>query len=279
MGLRNLELDVFHDPEGGYYSNPAGLDIVRASGNTSLPFDEEEKLKVPGLKVFHVQEIDFRSNQLLFKEALVELKNWSDKNADHTPIIITINAKDVEIPSTRKPLAFDASALKNIDDEIRSIVPKEKLITPDLVRGNKATLEEAVLKSGWPKLAAVKGKFLFVLDEGDTKLDLYLEKFPDLKGAVLFVNKEEGNPEAAFRIVNDPITDFDKIQSLVKLGYMVRTRADADTKEARTDDYSRFERAKASGAQVITTDYYMPSRLFESDFQVIFEDGSYERIK
>jgi len=279
LGLRNLELDVFHDPKGGYYSNPAGLDIVRASGNTSLSFDEEENLKVPGLKVFHVQEIDFRSHQLLFRDALVELKNWSDKNADHFPIIITINAKDGEIPNTRKPLLFDAVALKNLDDEIRSILPKEKLITPDLIRGNKATLEEAVLKNGWPKIANIKGKFLFVLDEGDTKLDLYLENFPNLKGAVLFVNKEEGNPEAAFRIINDPITDFDKIQSLVKLGYMVRTRADADTKEARTNDYSRFERTKASGAQVITTDYYMPSRLFESDFQVIFEDGSYERVK
>lgn len=67
LGLRSLELDVFHDPEGGYYSNPVGLDIVKASGNTPLPFDEKEKLKVPGLKVFHVQEIDFRSNQLLFR--------------------------------------------------------------------------------------------------------------------------------------------------------------------------------------------------------------------
>ena len=28
LGLRGLELDVFHDPEGGFYSNPAGLDIA-----------------------------------------------------------------------------------------------------------------------------------------------------------------------------------------------------------------------------------------------------------
>lgn len=117
------------------------------------------------------------------------------------------------------------------------------------------------------------------MDEDDTNQDLYFEKFPDLKGAVLFINKEEGKPEAAFRIFNDPISNCDEIQSLVKLGYMVRTRADTDTKEARTNDYSRFEKAKASGAQVITTDYYIPSCLFESGFKVIFEDGSYERVK
>ena len=279
LGLRNLELDVFQDPEGGYHSNPTGLDIVEGSGGIPLPFDEEEKLKVPGLKVFHVQEIDFRSNQLLFKDALAELKNWSDNNPNHTPIILTINTKDGEIPNTRKPLVFDAEALKNLDNEIRSILPKQKLITPDMVRRNQTTLEKAVLTGGWTKLNEVKGRFLFVLDEGKAKLDLYLGKFPSLNGAALFINKKEGSPEAAFRIVNDPIADFDKIQSLVKLGYMVRTRADADTKEARANDYNRFEKAQASGAQVITTDYYIPSKLFKSDFKVIFENGSYERIK
>lgn len=279
LGLRNLELDVYHDPKGGYYSNPAGLDIVRASGDNPLPFDRAEKLKVPGLKVFHVQEVDFRSNQLLFKDALTELKKWSDNNPGHTPVIITINTKDGEIPNTRKPLAFDGEALQTIDVEIRSIFPEEQLITPDFVRGNRDTLEEAVLKDGWPELTAVKGRFLFVLDQGGEKLKVYLREFPALKGAVMFVNQAEGNPEAAFRVVNDPIADFDKIRELVALGYMVRTRADADTKEARTNDYSKFEKAKKSGAQVITTDYYVPSKLFKSDYKVIFEDGTYERIK
>ena len=49
-------------------------------------------------------------------------------------------------------------------------------------------------------------------------------------------------------------------------------------KEARMSDYSRFEKAKASGAQVITTDYYIPSELFPSDFKVSFDDGAYERV-
>jgi hypothetical protein len=56
---------------------------------------------------------------------------------------------------------------------------------------------------------------------------------------------------------------------------MVRTRADADTKEARNNDYNRFEKAKASGAQIITTDYYLPSKLFKSDYKISYEDGSY----
>ncbi|MEA1784772.1 phosphatidylinositol-specific phospholipase C1-like protein [Arenibacter sp. GZD96] len=279
LGLRSLELDVFHDPEGGYYTNPKGLEIVQSLGKEPKPFDAAQKLQTPGLKVFHVQEIDFRSHQLVFTDALRELKKWSEENQGHTPIIVTLNAKDAEIPLTRTPLPFTADALQQIDHEIRSVFSEEQLITPDKVRGSFETLEMAVLTNGWPLWNEVKNRFLFVLDEGEAKTERYLQKYPHLKGAVLFVNKEEGNPEAAFRIINDPIKNFDKIKNLVHLGYMVRTRADADTKEARTNDYTRFHRAMASGAQVITTDYYIPSRLFRSSFQVIFPDGTYERVK
>jgi hypothetical protein len=279
LGLRALELDVFNDPNGGYYNNPKGLDIVRASGNTPLPFDKEEKLKVPGLKVFHIQEIDFRSHQLLFKDALRELIKWSESNDGHTPIIITINTKDAEVPLTRKPFPFTAEALQNIDKEIQQVFEKKSLITPDMVRGNFKTLEQAILTNGWPLLHDVKNRFLFVLDEGDEKTNEYISSFPNLKGAVLFVNKEEGNPVAAFRIINDPIKNLEKIKSLVALGYMVRTRADADTKEARTNDYTKFENAKASGAQVITTDYYKPSTFFDSKYKISFENDVFERIR
>jgi hypothetical protein len=277
LGLRGLELDVFYDPKGGYYTNPQGLEVVRSLGAEPQPFDVDQKLQLPGLKIFHVQEIDFRSHQLLFIDALMELKNWSEANEGHSPIIITINAKDGEIPNTRNPLPFTGEALQSIDTEIREVFDQESLITPDMVRGNFDTLEQAVLSDGWPLLNEVKNRFLFVLDEGDEKTNEYLSKFPNSKGAILFVNKEEGNPNAAFRIINDPINNLEKIKNLVALGYMVRTRADADTKEARENDYNRFEKAKASGAQVITTDYYLPSKLFKSDFQVIFENGDYER--
>lgn len=279
LGLRGLELDVYHDPEGGYYTNPKGLEIVKSLGAEAQPFDVEKKLQMPGLKVFHIQEIDFRSHQLVFKDALKELKKWSFANEGHTPIIITINAKDSEIPLTRTPLSFTAEALQNIDAEIREVFNEEQLITPDRVRGNFESLEQAVLTGGWPLLHEVKNRFLFVLDEGDEKTNRYLQKFPNLNGAVLFVNKEEGNTMAAFRIINDPIENFEKIKRLVELGYIVRTRADADTQEARNNDYTRFHKAMASGAQVITTDYYVPSTLFNSTLQVIFPDGSYERVK
>jgi hypothetical protein len=279
LGLRNLELDVNHDPEGGRYAQPKGLAIVKSKGVTPLPYDLENKLQEPGLKLFHAQDIDFRSHHLLFKDALIELLTWSNAHPDHMPIFILINAKDSPIPGMLAPLPFTATALDSIDMEIRSVLPLKKLIMPELVMGENKSLEAAILSKGWPDLEKVKGRFLFVLDENEVKTNRYLEKHPNLKGASLFVNVSEGNPNAGFMVINDPIGSFEKIQDLVAKGYMIRTRADSGTKQARSDDYSQFENAKASGAQVISTDYYYPSQLFESTYQVSFENGKFERIK
>ena len=49
---------------------------------------------------------------------------------------------------------------------------------------------------------------------------------------------------------------------------MVRTRADANTMQARNNDTSQREQAFASGAQAISTDYYLPAQHFGNDYQV-----------
>ena len=71
----------------------------------------------------------------------------------------------------------------------------------------------------------------------------------------------------------DPLTDFDRIQSLVRRGFIVRTRADADTVEARTGDVTRRDRAFASGAQLISTDYYQEATHFGTNYVVALPGG------
>jgi hypothetical protein len=126
----------------------------------------------------------------------------------------------------------------------------------------------------WPTIGAARGKFLFVLDETGDKLETYVRGHPSLKGRVMFVNAEEGRPEAAFRIVNEPIEDFHYIQHLVRSGYLVRTRADANTREAREGDYGRMKAAFASGAHFVSTDYYRPNPDFKTGYQVKLPGGS-----
>ena len=82
----------------------------------------------------------------------------------------------------------------------------------------------------------------------------------------MFADAKPGTPEAAFLKLNDP-SDIIAIQERVSQGYMVRTRADADTVQARTGDTTRRDAAFESGAHFISTDYPVPDTRF-TDYQV-----------
>ena len=275
LGLLNLEIDIYADVQGGKYAHPKGLDW--AAGK---PYDTDGLMKEPGFKVFHIQDIDFRSNCVTFKRCLQELKSWSNAHAGHNAVFITMNAKDDEIkkPGFTVPEKFNGTLFDQLDSIIAATLGREKVITPDDVRGRDATLETAVLKGRWPLVKAAKGKFIFILDEIGEKRSAYMQGHPSLKGRVLFANAEPGTPEAAILIMNDPVKDLNKIQELVKKGYIVRTRADADTEDARKNDKSKFEAACRSGAQIITTDYYKKSTHFVSDYSISFDGGTYFRL-
>jgi hypothetical protein len=275
LGLRSLEIDVVYDPDGGRYAHPAGLDIEKQNHLASPGYDPQGLMNKPGLKVIHIPDIDFRSNVYTFQQELALLKAWSNSHPDHLPVAITMNAKDdgLKQPGFVQPLPFDAAAFENWDSEILKGLGREKLILPDDVRGQYATLEAAALAHAWPKLSEARGKFFFILDETGQKMETYIGGHPSLKGRAMFVNAPEGRPEAAFRIVNDAKKDWAYIQYLVRSGYYVRTRADADTKEARAGDYSRWRAALISGAQVISTDYYVPDARLGTGYVVKLPGG------
>jgi hypothetical protein len=276
LGLRGLEIDVVHDPDGGRFSKPLGLALLAENGISSLPYDTATELSKGGLKVLHVPDIDFRSHCLAFKNCLQEVKEWSRANPDHVPVIITINPKDTgrDEPGAAKVLPFTSAVLDSLDREILEIFSQEHLITPDFVQGKFSSLREAVTTQGWPILEKCKGKILFVLDAGTSITTLYVR--PSLKGKPMFPNVEEQHPCAAFFILNEPKTQLEEIQQKVKQGFMVRTRADADTKEARAVDYSRLEAAISSGAQLISTDYYLKKLSPGGNFQIMFSTGKYQ---
>ncbi|MES2648501.1 MAG: phosphatidylinositol-specific phospholipase C1-like protein [Bacteroidota bacterium] len=277
LGLRNLEIDVVYDPQGGRYTNPVGLQWIKESGHTALPYDTAGELSKPGLKVMHVPGIDFRSHHLLFADCLQALKQWSAMHPGHLPVFITMNTKDEAAKGMPALLPFTKAALDSIDLEIRAVMTPNNLITPDDVRGESSSLKKAILTKGWPLLDNVKGRFLFVLDETGEKMEAYKSGHSSLQKRVMFVNEKEGSEEAAFMIINNAKKDSMLIKQLVKKGYIIRTRADANTTEARSNNYSSFEAAKNSGAQIITTDYYLPSTYFQSTYRVQFENGKYIR--
>ncbi len=159
-----------------------------------------------------------------------------------------------------------------------AVFDDSQLITPDAVRAQHQTLREAVLQAGWPTLEAARGKVMFALDNAGHHRDMYVDGHPSLNGRVLFATpKQETDPEAAFFKLNDPESQFDNIRRLVSAGFIVRTRADAATEQARTNDTTRREKAFDSGAQLISTDYPEPDKRF-SEYSVRFPDGHAVRL-
>jgi len=275
LGMRSIELDVFADPKGGLFATPRGRAILAGQKLPAGPDPNSNgELTKPGFKILHVQDIDYQTTVPTFDGALKQIRQFSAKHPLHVPLFVLIELKDDAASQLlTTPVKFSSSLLDNLDAAIRSVFNDDQLITPDVVRGQHDTLRDAVTNDGWPTLDAARGKVMFALDNPGHHRDLYLKDHPSLKGRVLFVPaKQKTDPEAAFFKLNDPKTEFAQIQQLVKSGFIVRTRADASTVQSRTNDTSRRERAFASGAQVISTDYPEADTRF-SDYAVKFPNG------
>ncbi|HLY36873.1 MAG TPA: Ca2+-dependent phosphoinositide-specific phospholipase C [Candidatus Binatia bacterium] len=168
------------------------------------------------------------------------------------------------------PVPIGPAELDALDEEIWSVFPRRQVITPDDVRRGRATLEEAVLDLGWPRLGVARGKVLFLMDNASRR-DLCIAGHPSLTGRALFTNSNPGSPDGAFVEIND--SHDSSIPGTVAAGYLVRTRADADTVEARANDTSTRDAAIASGAQYVSTDYPEPDPQVGTPYFVAIPDG------
>jgi hypothetical protein len=277
-GIRQIELDVFADSQGGRYAHPSGVAAVAAAGLPKDPaFDPEGIMSKPGFKVMHVQDFDQRSTCQPFTACLTIIREWSRAHPQHLPIYILLETKQTELPPQYHatiPEKFTSSTFDALDAEIRSVFPANEMITPDQVRGDHKTLEEAVLHNHWPTLAAARGKVVFLMDQRPVG-PIYLEGHPSLRGRVIFTNAEPGQPDCAFTEQNEG--SGEEIAALVRKGYLVRTRTDEDTKQARTNDTARREVALASGAQLLSTDYPSAEPSSWTAYSVSFPDSAVAR--
>lgn len=260
LGIRQIELDVFADPEGGRYAQPLGAE--RAGIDPAL---DDAAMQVPGYKVLHVQDVDYRTRCATLTRCLETVRDWSLDHSDHVPIMVLIEAKDSALPDTMgldftEPVSIGTDELDALDAEIRSVFDAGHMITPDDVRGGHDTLEGAIQSEGWPTLAEARGRILVALDNTGRHRDLYLDGHPSLEGRVMFASSPPGHPAAAFIKMNDPLSEHRaEIRERVEAGYLIRTRADVPTRQGRSGDTTRRAAALSSGAQYVSTDYPEPS--------------------
>jgi Phosphoinositide phospholipase C, Ca2+-dependent len=256
-GVRQLEIDVYADTKGGLFANPKGPELAAKAGLPSdPPFDPMGIMLKPGFKVLHVQDIDYRSNCEPFINCLLTIRTWSKAHRNHLPIFVLVENKDGKpsmegfaTPEPLTPETFDV-----LDAEVRSVFETNELITPDDVRGDSKTLEEAILTKGWPTLEKARGKVIFLLDQRRVT-PLYSKGHPNLEGRIFFPNAAPGTPDAAFTEVNNSAADPNLVPGLIRKGYLVRTMTDPSPVQIRANDSAKRDASLASGAQILSTDY------------------------
>lgn len=274
-GIRSIELDLQADPQGGLFADPLAYRELRAAGERDLaPFNEAEMRK-PGTKIFHIADVDFRSQCPRFRQCLTLLREWSDAHPGHSPIFVLLEPKlsglDRILPGAAKIAPFDKAVFDSVDNEILSILGRHRLFMPDDLRGNRRTLEEAALAHAWPSVGATRGKFVFMMLVPAMNLAAfrpYLDGHPSLEGRVAFVQGEPGMAHTAFVMVDNATAQPGKVAALARKGYFIKSRADIDTWEARHNDGSRRDATMASGAQIISTDYPFAPNIYGNDYQV-----------
>lgn len=239
LGVRVLELDVFYDPQEKLFGRGGDFPVL------------------------HVQNIDTNSHCAELFDCIEQINLWSQINPSHEPLLLSFNAKTAVIdqPGFVRPRPFDAVAWQALDANLRlgfgsKILNPAEVLTPD--------------GPVWPSLGELRGKVLLLLDEGPEKHNAYLKA---VARPALFANLPGDDPRAAIRVLNDPLADALSIKTALKLGQLVRTRADADTLEARSGDVTRRDAAFASGAHFISTDYYLPASHFGTDYVVALPGG------
>lgn len=255
--------------EGWDYEH-APLDVQLDRGVRSFELDLHYKRG--DFEVFHVPILDDQTSCRDFADCLKLVKSWSDRHPSHVPISFLLEIKDEVVGLDPEIKPVDQRGLDLIDEKIRSVFPEERLITPDQVRGNHATLEEAVLAQAWPFLKDSRGKVFFILHEGGNNREMYVDGHPSLAGRAMFVRSEPGRPDAATLVRDNPRVD--EIQRLVKKGYFVRTTADGDVARNPKAALDRRRRAWESGAQIVSTDYPPGETHAATGYVVTIENGA-----
>jgi hypothetical protein len=171
------------------------------------------------------------------------MKTWSDAHPRHAPLVVLIEQKD----------EFDGMKISGHYDELDallvSIWTRERIITPDEVRGQRATLREAVTTNGWPTLGKTRGRILFAFIGDSTE---YMTGHPNLENRVVFPRATVSDPFAAFVLLDNAQNSEADITNAVRQGFIVRTRYNGE--ELRLVP-AVLEAAQRGGAHCLSGDF------------------------
>lgn len=196
------------------------------------------------LQVYHIAAVDSKTTCSRFKDCLLELKNWSDRNPNHVTIFVWIEIKD----ATGGPKFAD---FNRVDQEIREILG-DRILTPDELQGDHESLQAAIQKDGWPTVEAARGRFMFMLDSDDRTPTVYLNN-DSLKGRVMLPRASESTLNSPWAVVTktDPGSFHD---AALGKNFLIAVNVCSPENNA-ADCQSRLQKSIAAGTNLLMDDF------------------------
>lgn len=243
-------------PEHAYTHAPLGEQLAD-QGVRQFELDLHHHSEL-GFQIFHLPNVDDRTVCLQFTDCLQEMLDWSDAHPWHLPVMVWLEPKYTELDLTVAELGPIVDRWDEVEDTVRSVLPAERIYTPDELRGDAPDLPSAVRATGGPTLGALRGRFIFsILDTGDNR-DAYLAESSVLAGRLFFVDADSpDDPWAAFFKINDARSESERVAGLVAEGFVVTSNVDgADNTDAECAD--KLAASLASGTSFLSTDFPAP---------------------
>jgi hypothetical protein len=252
----------------------APLEVQLERGVRSFELDLHSK--AGEFEVFHVPLLDEGTTCRKLADGLQRVRTWSESHPRHVPISILFELKKEGPKLDRNVKRIDAAALDHLDEVLRAAFPPARLITPDDVRKEAATLREALGSGGWPTLKEARGRVFFILHDDAEQRELYTAGRPSLEGRAMFVRSDPSRPDAATLILDNPRDP--KIPELCRAGFFIRTRADSDLGANYQRNLARRDAALASGAHILSTDFPAGEAQADTGYCVEFPDSAPARV-
>lgn len=280
LGMRLFELDLQLSGSGPphdlqqIYAEQYGAKESPDGGVLPSRFERDEVL------VYHTSD-DFRSSCYRFADCLLVFRNWSRANPQHLPVVIYLEAKyETQCRSAQAGKClngqqleqpFDRQAWDRIERHVRSMIGEERVLRPGDLLVPDMNLRQSITAQGWPKIKALRGKFIFVIAAADYRAK---DTYREIENPLFFTFRPADHPDAGFVIEFDAFSP--KIEEIIEAGFIASTYADYRLKEARQNDTRKRNRLFSVGAQMISTDFPIRDPRF-SDYRVVFNGVEYVR--
>lgn len=201
----------------------------------------------------HSPVFDMTTTCYNFELALKEIAMWSDANPNHVPITIIIEPKTAFLPDGSEMKYMNIEYANALDELLREVLG-DRLLTPADAMGDYSSLKEMREADAWPTLNEASGKVLVLLHD-TTVTDKYIGQDKSIKTQAMFPMLRYDDIDksyASFIIMNDADDAYEhRAEVIGEKKLMVRTRADTFSDV----DEENIAYAKASGAQIVSTDH------------------------